>query len=66
MIFLQCFQVLLKINLLKSDIRKFSMHRCEVRDPSQISNGNNKRAAEHYQAINEHIEIIIHAWKFLF
>ena len=42
------------------------MHRCEVRDPSQISNGNNKRAAEHYQAINEHIEIIIHAWKFLF
>lgn len=64
--FLQCFQAVLKITLLKSDIRKIFMHRCKVRDPGQISSGNNKRVAKHYQAINENLEITTHAWKFLF
>ena len=49
---LQCLQAPLKINIFfKSNIRKFSMHCCKVRDHSQLSSDNNKRADEQYQAI---------------
>ena len=40
-----------RLTFFKSNIRKFSMHYYKVRDHSELSSGNNKRAYEQYEAI---------------